>query len=155
MTSFSPLLKTDHNCFIELRMQKQEFQQKLFHNNPTCVSRILPLLPSLVHLYFRPSTADTDWLLSIFFSDLFDGESISSLKRFLLTFVTSVRQEKQEKIRLQGKAEEKKKTKKKKYKVNFARPLGIGAIYQHGKTTFQRLQSFEKLFFRLLEHVLL
>ena len=42
------------------------------------------------YLYSRPSTADTEWLLgNPFFTDLFEGEIISWLKRFLLTLVTS------------------------------------------------------------------
>jgi len=49
----------------------------------------LPLSSIFEHLRFlSPSTADTDWLLGIL--DDFDGDTVTWLKRFLLTFVTSV-----------------------------------------------------------------
>lgn len=44
----------------------------------------------LSSLHSRPSTADTEWLLgNPRFTDLFEGEIISWLKRFLRTLVTS------------------------------------------------------------------
>lgn len=48
------------------------------------------VLLKLSCVYSRPSTADTEWLLgNPLFTDLFEGEIISWLKRFLRTLVTS------------------------------------------------------------------
>ena len=47
---------------------------------------------SFERLRFSPSTADTDWLLGSL--ALFEGETVSWLNRFLLTFVTSVKKTK-------------------------------------------------------------
>lgn len=45
--------------------------------------------------FLSPSTADTDWLRGIL--DFLEGDTVPWLKRFLLTFVTSVNVKKQNK----------------------------------------------------------
>lgn len=72
------------DCKVQLHTPHYHFIKMYFH-----VQINVPSSSTLKRLRFlSPSTADTDWLLGIL--DFFEGDTVTWLKRFLLTFVTSV-----------------------------------------------------------------